>query len=92
MKVINIKSKFSQFTDHWSPKVIAYLNGQQVKLGKIKGEFVWHDHKREDELFLIFKGSLIIEFRDKKVTLNEGDMIVVPKGVEHKPIAEKNAG
>lgn len=63
-----------------------------MKLGKIKGEFVWHDHKREDELFLIFKGSLIIEFRDKTVTLNEGDMIVVPKGVEHKPIAEKNAG
>ncbi len=87
MHVINIKSKFDQFTDHWSPKVIAELNGQQVKLAKIQGEFIWHDHKDEDELFFIVKGSLQIEFREKVLTLNEGEMIVVPKGVEHRPIA-----
>jgi mannose-6-phosphate isomerase-like protein (cupin superfamily) len=89
MKVINIKSKFDQFSDQWSPKVIADLNGQHVKLAKIEGEFVWHDHKDEDELFYIVKGSLDIEFRDRKVTLQEGEMIVVPKGVEHKPIAKE---
>lgn len=89
MQVINIKSKFNQFTDQWSPKVIADLNGQQVKLARLEGEFVWHDHKDEDELFYVVKGSLILEFRDKTVTLNEGDMIVVPKGVEHKPIAKE---
>lgn len=89
MQVINIKSKFNQFTDQWSPKVIADLNGQQVKLARLEGEFVWHDHKDEDELFYVVKGRLILEFRDKTVTLNEGDMIVVPKGVEHKPIAKE---
>ena len=88
MKVINIESKFNQFTDQWSPKVVADLNGQQVKLAKLEGEFVWHDHKDEDELFYIIKGELIIEFRDRVVTLKAGEMIVVPKGVGHKPIAQ----
>ena len=88
-KVINIKSKFDQFNDHWSPKIIADLNGQHVKLAKLEGEFVWHDHKDEDEMFLIINGSLIIEFRDRTEILNEGDMIVVPRGVEHRPIANK---
>ena len=89
MNVINIKSKFDQFTDQWSPKIIAGLNGQHVKLAKVQGEFVWHDHKNEDEMFLIFKGSLIIEFRDRIENLNEGDMIVIPKGVEHRPVAQE---
>ncbi len=87
MEVINIKDKFKLFDDHWSPKIIGQLNGQDVKLAKLQGEFVWHDHKDEDELFYVIKGSSIIEFRDKKVTLNEGEMLTIPRGVEHKPIA-----
>ena len=70
-------------------ELLQKLNGQQVKISKVKGEFVWHDHKDEDELFYILKGNLIMEFRDKKVHVNEGEMIVVPKGVEHRPIAEE---
>lgn len=89
MEVVNIKEKFNLFNEHWSPKIIGQLNGQDVKVAKLKGEFVWHDHKDEDELFYIIKGSLILVFRDKTVTLNEGEMIIVPKGIEHKPIAEK---
>ncbi len=89
MKVVNIKEKFNLFNDHWSPKIIGQLNGQDVKLAKIQGEFVWHDHKDEDELFYIVKGTLHIEFRDKKVTLNEGEMLVIPRGVEHKPVADE---
>jgi len=88
MDKINIQQKFSLFANHWSPKVIGELNGQHVKLAKVKGEFVWHDHKDEDELFFIVKGKLKIEFRDKTVELCEGEMIIVPKGVEHKPVAE----
>ena len=89
MKVVNINQKFSLFNEHWSPKIIGQLNGQDVKLAKIKGEFIWHDHKNEDELFYIIKGSLQIEFRDKMVTLNEGEMLIIPKGVEHKPITKE---
>lgn len=89
MQAINIQEKFNLFTDHWSPKIIGKLNGQHVKLAKVKGEFVWHDHANEDELFLIIKGTLKLEFRDKTVELNEGEMLIVPKGVEHKPIAEE---
>ena len=89
MEVVNINQKFSLFKEHWSPKIIGQLNGQDVKLAKIKGEFVWHDHKNEDELFYIIKGSLKIEFRDKMVTLNEGEILIIPKGVEHKPIAKE---
>ncbi len=89
MHSINIKDKLDLINDLWTPKVIADLNGQQVKLAKIKGEFVWHDHKDEDELFYLLKGKMIMEFRDKKVEVNEGEMIVVPKGVEHRPIAEE---
>ena len=89
MEVINIKDKFRLFDEQWSPKIIGQLNGQDVKLAKLEGEFVWHDHKDEDELFYVVKGHLIIEFRDKTVALDEGDMIVVPRGVEHKPIAKK---
>ena len=89
MEVINIKDKFRLFDEQWSPKIIGQLNGQDVKLAKLEGEFVWHDHKDEDELFYVVKGHLIIEFRDKIVSLDEGDMIVVPRGVEHKPIAKE---
>lgn len=87
MNPIHLKEKFKLFSEYWTPKKIGELNGQQVLLAKLKGEFVWHAH--EDELFLVFKGTLIIEFRDKKVTLNEGEMYIIPKGVEHKPIAEE---
>jgi len=88
MKVIKLKEKFNQFTDQWSPKIIAELNGQEVKIAKLHGEFVWHDHADEDELFFVVQGTLKIEFRDKMVELKAGEMIVVPRGVEHKPIAE----
>jgi mannose-6-phosphate isomerase-like protein (cupin superfamily) len=91
MNPINVKEKLDLFNDLWSPKVIGELNGQQVKLAKVKGEFVWHDHANEDELFYVIKGTLNIEFRNKTVTLNEGEMLVIPKGVEHKPFAEEEA-
>lgn len=89
MERINLQEKFSLFQDHWSPKVIGELNGQAVKLAKVKGEFIWHDHEHEDELFYIIKGSLKIEFRDKTVILNPGEMMIIPRGVEHRPIAEE---
>jgi mannose-6-phosphate isomerase-like protein (cupin superfamily) len=88
MESININNKLDLITDLWKPRVIAELNGQHVKISKVKGEFVWHDHKEEDELFYILKGKMIMEFRDKKVEVNEGEMILVPKGVEHRPIAK----
>lgn len=89
MDIINIAQKFNQFTDHWTPKVIGALNGQQVKIAKIKGDFIWHDHEHEDELFLVIKGTLGIEFRDKTVELQPGEMIIVPRGVEHRPFARE---
>ena len=89
MNPINISEKFKLFNEHWTPKKIGELNGQQLLLAKIKGEFIWHAHENEDELFFIIKGSLIIEFRDRKVTLNEGELLIIPRGVEHKPIAEE---
>ena len=88
---VNLKDKFELFNEHWTPKIIGELNGQQVKLAKLKGEFVWHDHKEEDEMFLVIKGSLKIEFRDKTIRLNEGEMYIVPRGVEHNPVAEEEA-
>ncbi len=89
MEAINLKEKFSLFSDHWSPKIIGELNGQQIKLAKVKGEFIWHNHKEEDELFFIVKGKLKIEFAEKTIELNEGEMLIVPRGVEHRPIAEE---
>ena len=89
MDVIKVNEKFNLINDLWKPRVIAELNGQQVKISKVKGEFVWHDHANEDELFFIIKGSLKMMFRDKTVFVNEGEMIVVPKGVEHKPVADE---
>lgn len=89
MQKISIREKFGLFTDHWSPRVIAESNGQLVKLAKGKGELVWHAHEEEDELFIVFKGRLKLQFRDGDVVLEEGDMYVVPKGVEHCPLAEE---
>ena len=85
---INIHEKFSLFTEQWSPKVIAEMNDYQFKLVKVQGEFVWHDHPSTDEVFIVMKGTLEIHYRDRVVTLNSGEMCVVPKGVEHKPVAE----
>ncbi|MDW3194086.1 MAG: cupin domain-containing protein [Cytophagales bacterium] len=88
MDVINIKDKFGSFQEHWTPKIIGELNGQQVKLAKLSGEFVWHSHEDEDELFMIFKGTLIMEFRDRTEIVREGETIIVPRGVEHFPRTE----
>jgi len=88
MNKINIQEKLSLFNDHWNPKIIAELNGQNVKLAKFLGEFVWHKHDDEDEMFYVLQGTLKIEFRDKIVELTENECIVVPRGVEHKPVAE----
>ena len=89
MSAINIQEKFNLFSDHWSPKKVAELNGQQILLAKLKGAFVYHKHDDEDELFMVQKGSLEIEMRDKTVTINEGEFYIVPRGVEHKPIAKE---
>lgn len=89
MDVINLKEKFSLFEEHWTPKIVGALNGQQVKLAKLKGDFIWHSHENEDELFMIIKGTLKMEFRDKVVELSEGEVLIVPKGIEHRPIAEE---
>jgi mannose-6-phosphate isomerase-like protein (cupin superfamily) len=84
---INLAEQLSRFQEHWSPKIIAELNGQQVKLVKLQGEFLWHHHATEDELFLVIKGSFVMKFRERDVTVREGECIVVPAGVEHKPVA-----
>ena len=89
VKKINIDQKLSLFNDHWNPRIIGELNKQHVKLAKIKGEFIWHKHDDEDEMFLVLKGTLKIEFRDRTETIQENEIIIVPKGVEHKPIAEE---
>lgn len=85
---INLEKKLDKFSDHWSPKVIAEMNDYQFKLVKVEGEFVWHSHDDADETFIVIDGELTIQFRDKTVSLKKGDMIVVPRGVEHKPSAE----
>lgn len=84
---INFKDKFSKFTEHWSPRVVAEMNDYQFKLVKVEGEFIWHDHPDTDEVFIVLEGILNIEFRDGLVTLNSGEMFVIPKGMEHKPVA-----
>lgn len=89
MNKVNLLQKFELVTEYWNPKIVGELNGQQVKLAKFKGEFVWHHHEGEDEAFFVMKGSFRMEFRDKVVELNEGEMIIVPRGVEHKPVAEE---
>ncbi|MGN7402298.1 cupin domain-containing protein [Cytobacillus praedii] len=86
---INLSEKLSKFTDHWSPKVIGEMNDYQFKLVKIQGDFVWHNHKDTDEVFIVLEGEMVIAFRDGEVKLSKGEMYVVPKGAEHKPYAEK---
>ncbi len=88
-KTINLSEKLAMFSDHWAPKVIAELNDYQVKLAKLQGEFVWHKHDHTDELFICVSGQLRIEMKEADVTLNEGDLFVVPKGLEHRPVAEE---
>ena len=84
---INLEDKFGRFADHWSPKIVADLNDSHVKLAKVQGEFVWHQHAEEDELFIVIRGELTIELRDSRVTLQPGELVVIPKGVEHRPVA-----
>ncbi len=88
MDKINLLEKFNLFNEHWSPKIIGELNGQQVKLVKLKGAFVFHQHENEDELFMVIKGKFKMEYRNKTVEVNEGEIVIVPRGVEHKPVAE----
>ena len=87
MQKVNLLEKFSQFNDHWNPRIAGELNGQHVKLVKFQGPFTWHHHEQEDELFYVVKGSFIMELRDKNIELNEGDFLIVPKGTEHRPNA-----
>jgi mannose-6-phosphate isomerase-like protein (cupin superfamily) len=88
---VNIQQKFSQFTEHWKPKIAGELNGQQIKLVKFQGEFVWHHHVDEDELFLVVKGRFRMDFRDRQVWLEPGEFLIVPRGVQHRPVAPEEA-
>ena len=89
MHSISLSEKLSLFSDYWSPKIVGEINDSHVKLVKLKGEFVWHHHENEDELFLVIKGRLLIKLRDGDVTLEEGEMVIIPRGVEHMPVAEQ---
>lgn len=89
MQKVDLKQKLNLFNEYWSPKIVGDLNDSHVKLAKFKGEFVWHKHDNEDELFFIIKGTLLIKFRDQDVTLQEGEFLIIPKGIEHQPIAKE---
>ncbi len=89
MDKVTISEKLSLFNDHWNPRIVGALNGQHVKLAKFKGEFVWHKHDDEDEMFYVLDGTLQIEFRDKTLTIKPNEFVIVPKGVEHKPVAKE---
>jgi mannose-6-phosphate isomerase-like protein (cupin superfamily) len=89
MRKVNLREKFALFSEHWSPKIAGDLNGQQVKLVKFQGSFVWHHHDGEDELFLVIQGRFRMEFRDHSVALEEGEFLIVPRGVEHRPVADE---
>lgn len=91
MNKVNLAEKFALISSHWNPKIAGELNGQQVKLAKFKGEFVWHKHDEEDEFFLVIEGSFNMELRDKTVKLNPGEFIIIPKGTEHRPVAPQEA-
>ncbi len=91
MDKVNLTEKLKLFSDHWHPRIVGELNGQYVKLAKVEGEFDWHQHADEDELFLVVAGSLTIKLRDRDVILGEGEFFIVPRGVEHKPVAENEA-
>jgi len=88
MEKVNLIEKFSKFTELWRPKIVGELNGQYVKIAKLKGEFTWHHHEGKEELFLVVKGRLLIKLRDRDIVLNEGEFFIVPQGVEHMPVAE----
>jgi mannose-6-phosphate isomerase-like protein (cupin superfamily) len=88
---VNVGEKFRQFTEPWRPKIVGELNGQQVKLVKLQGPFVWHHHDHEDELFLVVKGRFRMELRDRTIGLEEGEFLIVPRGVEHRPVADEEA-
>ena len=89
MRKVNLAEAFGRFSDFWNPRIAGELNGQQVKLAKLHGEFVWHHHEHEDELFLVVKGHLRMELRDGPIELSEGEFLIVPRGVEHKPVADE---
>jgi len=91
MNKVNLVQKFSLFHDYWNPKIVGELNDSYVKLVKLKGEFAWYHHETEDELFLVVKGSLLIKLRDQNIFLDEGEFVIIPRGVEHLPIAEEEA-
>ena len=91
MDKINLRDKLGRITEHWSPRIVAELNGQEVRLAKLQGEFVWHQHDEEDELFLVLHGELEMQLRSGSVVLREGDLFVVPRGVEHRPVAREEA-
>ncbi len=89
MEKVSLSDKLSRFSDHWNPRLVGELNGQHVKLVKFQGEFVWHHHEHEDELFLVIEGRFRMDFRDREVWLDEGEFLIVPRGVEHRPVAER---
>ncbi len=91
MEKVNLNQKFNRFQDYWQPKIAGELNDNYIKLVKFKGEFVWHHHETEDELFLVVKGTLLIKLRDRDIQLQEGEFVIIPKGVEHLPIADEEA-
>ena len=91
MEKVNLSEKLARFSEHWSPKIVGELNGQLVKLVKFQGEFVWHHHDHEDEMFLVVRGAFDMHLRDRVVTIREGEFFVVPRGVEHKPVANDEA-
>lgn len=91
MEKVNLQEKFSLFSDHWKPRIAGELNGQQVKLVKLSGPFVWHHHEAEDELFLVVKGRFRMELRERHIWLEQGEFLIIPKGVEHRPVAEEEA-
>ena len=91
MSKVNVDEKLSLFSEHWDPKIVGELNGQYVKLVKFKGEFVWHKHDAEDEMFYVLKGKFNMEYRNKVVVINENEFVIVPKGIEHRPVAEEEA-
>ncbi|HUM03214.1 MAG TPA: cupin domain-containing protein [Thermoanaerobaculia bacterium] len=89
MNAVNLREKLALFSSHWDPKIVGELNGQQVKLVKFLGPFVWHKHENEDELFLVIEGSFVMEFRDRSVPVHQGEFLIVPRGTEHRPMAER---
>ena len=89
MEKVSLDQKFALFNEQWKPKIVGELNGQYVKLGKIEGSFVWHQHEKEDELFLVVKGDMRLEFPDSTVDVGEGEFIIVPRGIQHRPVADK---